>query len=175
MGGWPKIGILFICARGSLFSSNLPVSCQFTQFFKPRPTGWFWLFYGSKAPKIRGNGAYDYLIKFRLLWNRLPWAKQLICHGLDLSSFSNTGYHNILKKHINLPPVLPTLTSWCLRADKTLSDARWRFSMTSQPSLSTAASMAMVRRDSTPSPMLKDSKEMLFCCKMIRKVKLIRG
>ena len=33
LGGWPKIGLLFICPpAAALFSSNLPVSCQFRGF-----------------------------------------------------------------------------------------------------------------------------------------------
>ena len=33
MDGWPKIGLLFICLpAAALFSSNLPVSCQFREF-----------------------------------------------------------------------------------------------------------------------------------------------
>ena len=90
LGGWPKIGLLFIrLPAAALFSSNLPVSCQFREFLslfnvqehsfhqfqglrRPReqsiliihfmrklriyllfrPTGWFWLFYGWKAPKF---------------------------------------------------------------------------------------------------------------------------
>ena len=32
-GGWPKIGLLFICLpTAALFSSNLPVSCQIRDF-----------------------------------------------------------------------------------------------------------------------------------------------
>ena len=33
LGGWPKIGLLFIrLPAAALFSSNLPVSCQFREF-----------------------------------------------------------------------------------------------------------------------------------------------
>ena len=34
LGGWPKIGLLFIrLPAAALFSSNLPVSCQFREFW----------------------------------------------------------------------------------------------------------------------------------------------
>ena len=96
LGGWPKIGLLFIrLPAAALFSSNLPVSCQFREFLslfnvqehsfhqfqglrRPReqsiliihfmrklriylrfrPIGWFWLFYGWKAPKFGKLGVW---------------------------------------------------------------------------------------------------------------------
>ena len=96
LGGWPKIGLLFIrLPAAALFSSNLPISCQFREFLslinvqehsfhqfqglrRPReqsiliihfmrklticllfrPIGWFWLFYGWKAPKYGKLGVW---------------------------------------------------------------------------------------------------------------------
>ena len=96
LGGWPKIGLLFIrLPAAALFSSNVPISCQFREFLSlinvqehsfhqfqglrhPReqsmliihfmrklriyllfhPIGWFWLFYGWKAPKFGKLGVW---------------------------------------------------------------------------------------------------------------------
>ena len=96
LGGWPKIRLLFIRLPAAvLFSSNVPISCQFRAFLslinvqehsfhqfqglrRPREQsiliihfmqklriyllfrsiGWFWLFYGWKAPKFGKLGVW---------------------------------------------------------------------------------------------------------------------
>ena len=67
------------------------------------PIGWFWLFYGWKAPKFGKLGVRLLaLMEIGLHWSLLLQAKEPICYGLVHWSFCNTAADLCVKKSCHL-------------------------------------------------------------------------